>query len=262
MKVATWNVNSIAVRLPHVLRWIEKEQPDVLCLQETKTIDERFPISDFLNVGYNAVFIGQRTYNGVAILSPHEIIDVQRNFPDDTEESPKRLIAATINGARIVNTYIPNGTELFSDYFKFKLDWLQRLRHFFETNCSKDSDVLLCGDFNVAPDERDVYDVRAWEGKLHFSKPERAALEHVRKWGFVDAFRLFHDDGGNYSWWNYREGAFFKDNGLRIDHVWVSKSLAARCLRCWIDKEPRSWERPSDHTPVVAEFSDVNKGEI
>ncbi|MBC7798008.1 MAG: exodeoxyribonuclease III, partial [Pyrinomonadaceae bacterium] len=206
--------------------------------------------------GFNSAFMGQKSYNGVAILSRHPIDDVQFNFPDDTPESPKRLIAATIGGVRIVNTYIPNGTELFSDAFKFKLDWLQRLRSYFETTCDKNSDVLLCGDFNVAPDERDVYDVKTWEGKLHFSKPERAALEYVRKWGFVDAFRKFHAEGKLYSWWNYREGAFLKDNGLRIDHIWVSPSLAARCLLCEIDKTPRGWERPSDHTPVVAAFGD------
>ena len=256
MKVATWNVNSIAVRLPHVLQWIADNQPDAVCLQETKTVDAKFPLADFQNVGYDAAFVGQPSYNGVAILSKHQINNVQLNFPDDAPDAPKRLVAATINGVRIVNTYIPNGTELWSDPFKFKLDWLQRLRTFFDSTCDKNSDVLLCGDFNVAPDERDVYDVRQWEGKLHFSKPERAALEHVRKWGFVDAFRLFHQEAGLYSWWNYREGAFFKDNGLRIDHIWISNNLAARCRDCWIDKTPRGWERPSDHTPVVAEFAD------
>ena len=245
--------------MPHVLRWIEKEQPDVLCLQETKIPDDRFPAFDFLQLGYNSAFLGQKSYNGVAILSKYPIENVQFNFPEDTDDAPKRLIAATVNSVRVVNTYIPNGTELWSDAFKFKLDWLQRLRHFFEATCPKDSDVLLCGDFNIAPDERDVYDVRAWEGKLHFSKPERAALDYVKKWGFVDAFRLFHEDGGLYSWWNYREGAFFKNNGLRIDHIWVSPALAARCLLCRIDKSPRGWERPSDHAPVVAEFAE--KGE-
>jgi exodeoxyribonuclease-3 len=258
MKIATWNVNSVFARMPLVVRWIEEAQPDVLCLQETKTTDDKFPAHDFLELGYNSAFIGQKSYNGVAILSKYEIEDVQRNFPGDDETAPARLIAATINGVRIVNTYIPNGTELFTDPFRFKLDWLQRLRHFFDETCPKDTDVLLCGDFNVAPDERDVYDVRAWEGKLHFSKPERAALEYVRRWGFVDAFRLFHEEGKLFSWWNYREGAFFRNNGLRIDHIWVSPSLAARCLHCHIDKSPRAWERPSDHTPVVAEFGDKN----
>ncbi|HEX8565457.1 MAG TPA: exodeoxyribonuclease III [Pyrinomonadaceae bacterium] len=260
MKIATWNVNSVFARMPHIVRWIEKEQPDVLCLQETKTTDDKFPAFDFLELGYNSAFIGQKSYNGVAILSRHEIADVQYNFPDDAEDAPKRLIAATVNGIRIVNTYIPNGTELWSDPFKFKLDWLQRLRHFFEASCDKTGDVLLCGDFNVAPDERDVYDVRTWEGKLHFSRPERAALDYVKKWGFVDAFRLFHEAGGLYSWWNYREGSFFKNNGLRIDHIWVSPSLAARCLHCEVDKSPRGWERPSDHAPVVAVFSDKEQG--
>ncbi len=254
MKIATWNVNSIAIRLPQVLQWMETEQPDVVCLQETKCTDDKFPALEIATFGYESAFLGQKSYNGVAILSKHKIENVQYNFPDDTEESPKRLIAATINNIRIVNTYMPNGTELGTDKFTFKLDWFQRLRHLFDQTCDTDSDVLLCGDFNVAPDERDVYSVKEWTGKLHFSIPERAALDYIKKWGFTDAFRLHTEQAGQYSWWNYREGAFPRDKGLRIDHIWVSQPLAERCLRCWIDKTPRSWERPSDHTPVVAEF--------
>jgi exodeoxyribonuclease III len=187
-------------------------------------------------------------------LSKHELTDVQRNFHDDELDAPKRLIAATVKGIRIVNTYIPNGTELWTDKFTFKLDWLQRLRKMFDETCDKYGDVLLCGDFNVAPDERDVWSVPFWEGKLHFSKPERAAIHHVKQWGFTDVFRQMNGDLKEFSWWNYREGAFFKNHGLRIDHIWTSKSLAEKCVACWIDKTPRSWERPSDHTPVVAEF--------
>jgi exodeoxyribonuclease III len=254
MKIATWNVNSIAIRLEQVLKWLDETKTDVVCLQEIKCVDEKFPRLDFQQAGFNSAFMGQKSYNGVAIISPHEISDVQYNFPDDDEDSPKRMIAATVNGVRIVNTYIPNGTELWTDKFDFKLNWLQRLRQFFDTTCDINSDVLLCGDFNVAPDERDVYDVKTWEGKLHFSKPERAALDYVKKWGFVDVYRKFVEEGGNYSWWNYREGAFQKDNGLRIDHIWTSPNLANKALNCWIDKVPRTWERPSDHTPVVAEF--------
>ena len=173
----------------------------------------------------------------------------------DPQDAPKRLIAGTVNGVRIVNTYIPNGTELWTDKFTFKLDWLQRLRKFFDTTCDVNSDVLLCGDFNVAPDERDVWSVKAWEGKLHFSKPERAAIHHVKQWGLTDVFRAQNGDLQEFSWWNYREGAFPKNQGLRIDHIWTSKSLAEKCVKCWIDKEPRTWERPSDHTLVVGEFS-------
>jgi len=254
MKIATWNVNSIAIRLEQVLKWLEATETDVLCLQETKCVDEKFPLEEIRNAGYDAAFIGQKSYNGVAILSKHEIRDVQKNFPDDDADAPKRLIAATVGNIRVVNTYIPNGTELWTDKFAFKLDWLQRLRKFFDADFDKNSDVLLCGDFNVAPDERDVWNVGFWEGKLHFTKPERAAIHHVKQWGFTDVFRKVNGDEKKFSWWNYREGAFFKNQGLRIDHIWTSKSLAAKCVGCRIDKEPRSWERPSDHTPVVAEF--------
>ena len=255
MKIATWNVNSIAIRLEQIFAWLTATQTDVLCLQETKTVDEKFPLEAITNFGYNAVFMGEKSYNGVAILSKHPIENLQKNFADDTEDAPKRLIAATIRDVRIVNTYIPNGTELWTDKFTFKLDWLQRLRRMFDETLDKSSDVLLCGDFNVAPDERDVWNVKFWEGKMHFSKPERAAIHHVKQWGMEDVFRKINGDAVEFSWWNYREGAFPKNQGLRIDHIWTSKSLAEKCVGCWIDRTPRGWERPSDHTPVVAEFT-------
>jgi exodeoxyribonuclease-3 len=254
MKIATWNVNSINIRLEQVLNWLAKTGTDVLCLQETKCVDEKFPFEEFAAAGYQTAFTGEKSYNGVAIVSKYEIRDVQKNFHDDADDAPKRLIAATIEGIRIVNTYIPNGTELWSEKFTFKLDWLQRLRKMFDETCDRTCDVLLCGDFNVAPDERDVWSVEAWEGKLHFSKPERAAIHHVKQWGFTDVFRQQNGDAKEFSWWNYREGAFTKNHGLRIDHIWTSESLARKCTACWIDREPRGWERPSDHTPVVAEF--------
>lgn len=254
MKIATWNVNSIAIRLEQVLKWLAETETDVLCLQETKCVDEKFPLSEINDAGYHVAFYGQKSYNGVAILSKYEIENVQKNFRDDTLDAPKRLIAATVKGVHIVNTYIPNGTELWTDKFTFKLDWLQRLRKMFDEHYDKASDVLLCGDFNVAPDERDVWSVAAWEGKLHFTKPERAAIHHVKQWGFVDVFRKINGDVKEFSWWNYREGAFPKNQGLRIDHIWTSESLAEKCVNSWIDKTPRGWERPSDHTAVVAEF--------
>jgi exodeoxyribonuclease-3 len=254
MKIATWNVNSINIRLEPVLRWIAEEKPDVLCLQEIKCTDEKFPFLDFAEIGYKAVILGQKSYNGVAILSPLDMKNVRYNFPGDTAEAPARLISADIGNIHVVDVYVPNGTELGTDKFVFKLDWLQRLRHYFDSTCDRNSDVLLCGDFNIAPEERDVYDVAAWTGKLHFTIPERASLDYVRRWGFVDLFRQFNENGGQYSWWNYREGAFQRDNGLRIDFIWVSPSLAKKCKRCWIDRDPRTWERPSDHAPVVAEF--------
>lgn len=254
MKIATWNVNSINIRIKVMLNWLAETQTDVVCLQETKTVDENFPAAAFKEAGYDAAFMGQKSYNGVAIISRYPIEDVQNNFIDDDDESPKRLIAATIDGIRIVNTYIPNGTEIWTDKFTFKLDWLQRLRRYFDETCDLSKDVLLCGDFNVAPDELDVWSVPVWQGKLHFSKPERAAMHHVKQWGFVDVFRKMNGDLQEFSWWNYREGAWQRNRGLRIDHIWTSPPLANKCTACWIDKAPRALEKPSDHAPVVAEF--------
>lgn len=254
MKIATWNVNSINARLDHLLGWLKDTQTDVVCLQETKSVDENFPQQAIEDLGYRMAFVGQKSYNGVAILSLHDITDVQKNFPGDDDDSPKRLIAATVKGVRIVNTYIPNGTELWTDKFTFKLDWLQRLRKYFDETCDKSSDVLLCGDFNVAPEELDVWNVPAWTGKLHFTKPERAAIHHVKQWGFVDVFREMNGDVKEYSWWDYRAGAWPRNQGLRIDHIWTSRPLADKCTGCWIDRAPRALEKASDHTPVVAEF--------
>lgn len=236
------------------MSWLEAADVDILCLQETKTVDDNFPVAALKDAGYDAVFIGQKSYNGVAILSRFPIQDVQRNFLDDTDDSPKRLIAATINGVRIVNTYIPNGSEIGSDKFTFKLDWLQRLRRLFDETCDVNKDVLLCGDFNVAPGELDVWSVPVWEGRLHFSRPERAAITFVKQWGFTDLFRKMNGDVREFSWWDYRAGSWQKDHGLRIDHIWVSSSLAGKCTACWIDKAPRFLEKPSDHTPVLASF--------
>lgn len=255
MKIATWNVNSINARLDHLVGWLKTTQTDVVCLQETKCIDENFPYQQIFDLGYHTTFYGQKSYNGVAILSKHEIEDVQKNFSDDDDDSPKRLIAATINGVRIVNTYIPNGTEVGSDKFTFKLDWIQRLRKYFDETCDKEDDVLLCGDFNVAPHELDVWSVPVWTGKLHFSKPERAAIYHVKQWGFVDVFRHMNGEVREFTWWDYRLLGYPRNHGLRIDHIWTSPALAEKCTGCWIDKAPRELERPSDHTPVVAEFS-------
>ncbi|MGB7070347.1 MAG: exodeoxyribonuclease III [Pyrinomonadaceae bacterium] len=255
MKIATWNVNSVNIRMPVMLDWLAETGTDVVCLQETKTVDENFPVAALRMAGYDAAFIGQKSYNGVAIVSRHPIEDVQKNFIDDDDESPKRMIAATVNGVRIVNTYIPNGTELWTDKFKFKLDWLQRLRRFFDKSCDQNKDVLLCGDFNVAMDDLDVWSAPAMQGKLHFSKPERAAMHHVKQWGFVDVFRKMSGDVREFSWWDFRAGAWQKDQGLRIDHIWTSTSLADKCTGCWIDKAPRALEKPSDHAPVIAEFT-------
>ncbi|MEO7540205.1 MAG: exodeoxyribonuclease III [Pyrinomonadaceae bacterium] len=254
MKIATWNVNSINARMPHLTKWCAEAQPDVVCLQETKCVDDSFPYQAILDLGYHTAFYGQKSYNGVAILSKYEIGDVVKGFPEDDEDSQKRLIAATVNGVRVVNTYIPNGSELWTDKFAAKLDWLQTLRRFFDDNYQPDENVLLCGDFNVAPDELDVWSVPMWEGKIHFSKPERAAIHFIKQWGFTDIYRKLNGEKQEFSWWNYREGAWQRNRGLRIDHIWTSQPLADKCTGCWIDKDPRKEERPSDHTPVVAEF--------
>lgn len=241
--------------MPQLLNWLERAQPDVVCLQETKCVDENFPFAALNEAGYETAFFGQKSYNGVAILSKLPIAEVQKGFADDDDESPKRMIAATIDGVRIVNTYVPNGTELGTDKFAFKLKWLQRLRHFFDETCETNKDVLLCGDFNVAMDEIDVWSVPHWEGKLHFTKTERAAMFYVKQWGFHDLFRELHPDAQEFSWWNYREGAWQRNRGLRIDYIWTSSSLAEKCTDCVIDRSTRDLEKPSDHAPVIADFS-------
>ena len=255
MIIATWNVNSVIARLPLVLKWLGQARPDVLCLQETKCVDDRFPAREFEEIGYRAEVFGQPTYNGVAILSRTPLTDVQRGFPDDDVSAHARLIAATVGGVRVVNVYVPNGQSVGSEKYDFKLGWMRRLREFFDEECWADDDVLLCGDFNVAPEDRDVHDPRLWRGKILCSERERAALGEVKDWGFTDAFRARTEEDGHYSWWDYRAGSFRRNNGLRIDHIWVSEPLAGRALRSWIDKEPRGWERPSDHTPVLVEVS-------
>jgi exodeoxyribonuclease-3 len=252
--IATWNVNSVLARLPLVLRWLEQAKPDVLCLQETKCADERFPAGEFAALGYRSEAHGQPTYNGVAILARSEIEDARRGMPDDEEGAQARVLAATVGGVRVVNVYVPNGQSVGTDKYKFKLEWLGRLRSYLDDEAWADDEVLLCGDFNVAPEDRDVHDPDLWRGRILFSRPERDALAAVKDWGFTDAFRLHEEGAGHYSWWDYRAGSFRRNTGLRIDHVWVSEPLAARCRRAWIDREPRGWERPSDHTPVLAEF--------
>jgi exodeoxyribonuclease-3 len=254
VKIATWNVNSVTARLPVVLQWLRRARPDVLCMQELKCTDERFPREAFAELGYRAEVYGQRTYNGVGIVSLSPITDVERGFPDDEEGSHARLLAATVEGVRIVNVYVPNGQSVGTDKYRFKLDWLRKLREYIDDEYWTDDEVLLCGDFNVAPEDRDVHDPQLWRGRILFSKPEKDALAHVKEWGFADAFRQHEPGGGHYSWWDYRAGSFRQNTGVRIDHIWVSENLAARCTNAWIDKEPRGWERPSDHTPVVAEF--------
>lgn len=242
-------------RLPVVTRWLASARPDVLCLQEVKCAEERFPAGEFEALGYKSAVYGQPTYNGVAILARAPIEDVSKGMPDDEPGSHARVLAATVEGVRLVNVYVPNGAFVGSDKYDFKLAWMERLRAYLDEEFWTDDQVLLCGDFNVAPEEIDVHDPVQWRGKILFSERERESLAHVKGWGFVDAFRRHVKEGGHYSWWDYRAGSFRRNTGLRIDHVWVSEPLAERSRAAWIDKEPRGWERPSDHTPVVAEFS-------
>jgi exodeoxyribonuclease III len=258
MKIATWNVNSILARLPLVVRWLETANPDVLCMQETKCTDDKFPADVFRERGYQCLTFGQQTYNGVAILSRFDCKEVQRGYADDVAGAQARLLAAKIQGLNIVNVYVPNGQMVGSEKYAFKLEWLKRLRAFFDARYATSAPVLLCGDFNVAPDERDVHDVRLWQGRILFSEPERAAIQEVKNWGFTDAFRLHTEEAGHYSWWDYRAGAFRRNQGLRIDHIWISESLVSGNQSTSIDIGPRTWERPSDHAPVVAEFDSLD----
>lgn len=255
MIIATWNVNSILARMSSVMRWIDMARPDVLCMQETKCTDDKFPILLFQERGYQCQLFGQQSYNGVAILTRETCDTTHRGYPGDDETAQSRLITTTVNGIHIVNVYIPNGQMVGSEKFAFKLSWMERLREFFDAQYDKSTPVLLCGDFNVAPEERDVHDPRLWQGRIMFSQQERETLQRIKDWGFTDAFRLHTEEGGKFSWWDYRAGAFRRNLGLRIDHVWISDSLVAKNARTWIDMEPRTWEKPSDHAPVLAEFS-------
>jgi exodeoxyribonuclease-3 len=250
MKLATWNVNSLKVRLPHLLEWLEANPVDVVCLQETKQQDADFPHAELLAAGYHSVFSGQKTYNGVAILSREPASDVQYGIPN-FEDEQKRVIAATVSGVRVVCVYIPNGQEVGSDKYQYKLKWLAALNVYLKDELVKHTKLALLGDYNIAPEDRDVYDPAAWKGNVLVSEPEREAFQGLLQLGLRDAFRLFEQEDKSYSWWDYRMMAFRRNMGLRIDHILVSQTL--RCNACHIDKAPRKLERPSDHTLVVAE---------
>jgi len=254
MKIATWNVNSILARLPNVTRWLDLVRPDVLCMQETKCADDKFPLDAFRERGYQCLIFGQQSYNGVAIASLGSCANPQKGYDAADQALHSRLLATSLGGIQIVNVYVPNGQMVGSDKYRFKLGWMKRLREFFDNGYNNGDEVLLCGDFNVAPEERDVHDPRLWQGRILFSEQERAALQEIKDWGFTDSFRLQTEAGGHYSWWDYRAGAFRRNQGLRIDHIWITGTLVARHKQTWIDIEPRTWERPSDHAPVVSEF--------
>ena len=252
-RIATWNVNSLRVRLPHVLQWLESEQPDVLALQETKMTDENFPVEEVRNAGYHAIFSGQKTYNGVATLSKAEAANIITDFPD-FDDPQRRILCTTINNVTILNLYIPNGSEIDSDKYRYKLEWLSHLQKFTEMLVNKYENVVLLGDFNIAPEDRDVHDPIAWEGKVLVSPSERDAFQSLLNNSLLDCFRIFEQEDNSFSWWDYRAAGFQRNLGMRIDHILATDTLADLCTACRIDKYPRTLERPSDHTPVVAEF--------
>ncbi len=255
MKIASWNVNSIKARLSIALDWIDATQPDVLCLQETKTVDDDFPRGGFEERGYQVAVSGQKSYNGVAILSKRPLSDVGIGFVDDTEGQQRRLLDARIDGVRVINVYVPNGESPDSPKFAYKLDWLSRLRTYLDSTAHPGEPLVICGDFNIAPEERDVYDPKAVQGQVLFHPLEHEALKRLVDFGLRDSFRLFQPDPGHYSWWDYRMMAFRRKMGLRIDQLWVTEPAANRCIAGWIDPAPRKLEKPSDHAPIGLEMN-------
>ncbi len=254
MRLATWNVNSLTVRLPQVLEWLASAAPDVLVLQETKLTDEKFPHGDFAAAGWQVQWFGQKTYNGVALISRGPATDIVRNIPGLGDEQA-RVIAGTVTGVRCIGAYFPNGQAPDSDKFAYKMRWLEALREWVRAELTAHPGLVLMGDFNIAPEDRDVYDPVAWAGQIHCTPEERAHFQALVALGLHDAFRLFDQAPRSWSWWDYRNLAFRKNQGLRIDHILVSDALRPKVQACSIDKAPRKNERPSDHAPVIVEIS-------
>ncbi len=254
MKIATWNVNSIRARQERLLRWLQAHQPDVLCLQEIKVVGESFPFEALRQAGYHAAVHGQKTYNGVAILARREPTAIERGLDDAVDDQQARLIAARCDGVVVVSVYVPNGQEVGSEKWAYKLAFLDRLAALLKRRFRPDEPLVLCGDFNVAPEARDVHDPAAWEPTVLFHPEARAALQRVTSWGLTDTLRLHHADAGLYSWWDYRMLAFPKNNGLRIDLILATEPMARRCTAAAIDRQERKGTQPSDHAPVIAEF--------
>jgi exodeoxyribonuclease-3 len=258
MILAAWNVNSLNVRLPRLLAWLATNKPDVVCLQETKLEDHKFPVVDIAAAGYTAHFTGQKTYNGVAILARDglAVTDVAAGIPG-LEDTQKRVLAATIAGIRVVDVYVPNGQSVDSDKYRYKLDWCAAAAAFVRDELSRHVNVAVLGDFNVAPEDRDVHDPALWAGQVLCTGPERAAFGEFLAAGLKDSFRLFEQPPATFSWWDYRMLAFPKNRGLRIDHILLSAPLAARCTSSRIDRNERKGEKPSDHAPVLVELRDA-----
>lgn len=251
--IATWNVNSLRVRLPQLAEWLQSTQPDVVALQETKLTDPDFPAAELAALGYHAAWSGQRTYNGVAVLSREPVTVLGTGIPG-FEDEQRRVLAVETAGLRVIDLYVPNGQAVGSEKFDYKLRWLDALHAWLAVEARAHPNLVVLGDFNIAPEDRDVHDPAAWAGNVHVSEPERAALGRLLGAGLVDVFRSFDQPEASYSWWDYRQGAFRRNHGLRIDLVLAATSLAARCSGCRIDREPRRSDRPSDHAPVIASF--------
>ncbi len=256
MKIASWNVNSLRVRLPQVLEWLQQNPVDVLALQETKTQDPDFPQEEIAAAGYQVAFSGQKTYNGVAILAKSEITEAVTDVKN-LDDPQRRILAGTVNGVRIINLYVVNGAEVGSEKFQYKLDWLDKVTRHVKTELKTHKNLVVLGDFNIAPEDKDVHDPEMWHEKILCSSQERQALKKMLALGLKDTFRLFDQEDKQFSWWDYRGGGFRRNHGLRIDLVLASESLSDECTASTVDKAPRSWERPSDHAPVVAEFSNT-----
>jgi exodeoxyribonuclease-3 len=254
VKIATWNVNSLKVRLPQVLDWLAANTPDVLCLQETKLTDDNFPAGAIEATGYHVVYAGEKTYNGVAVISRDPATDVVTD-PPGLDDGQRRVLAVSCNGLRILNLYVVNGQEVGSEKYAWKLEWLSRISRYVDSQLKEHDHLVVLGDFNIAPEDRDVHDPEAWHERILCSTPERQALSALLDLGLVDTFRLFEQEDKSFSWWDYRAAGFRRNLGLRIDLILASHSLAADCTACRIDKEPRRLERPSDHAPVIAEFT-------
>jgi exodeoxyribonuclease-3 len=257
MKIATWNVNSIRAREERLLAWLEREQPDVSCLQELKVTDEDFPFDELDAAGYHAAVFGQKTYNGVAILSRSDTTNVRRGMDDGVDDPQARLIQADVGGVRFVNGYFPNGKEVGSPKYEYKIAWMKRLVEHLQRTAKPSDDLVLCGDFNVAPYEDDVANPEKWQHSVLCHHEAREALEAIRDWGFTDVFRVHHPGGGVYSWWDYRMLGFPKGDGLRIDHIYATESVATRCSGARVDRDERKGKKPSDHAPVIAEIEEL-----
>jgi len=253
LKIATWNVNSMKVRQAQVIEWLQIHEPDVLVLQEIKQLTENFPFADLQTLGYHAIASGQKTYNGVALISKIPATDPVTDFPD-LDDPQRRILASTVGSVRIINLYVPNGSEVGSDKYAYKLGWLASLRQFLEAELKTYEKLVVLGDFNIAPADEDVYNAERWGEAILCSPAERKALHDLIDLGLTDVFREFEQPEKTFSWWDYRAAGFRRNAGLRIDLILASNVMAKHCTACYIDKEPRAWERPSDHAPVVAEF--------